>query len=215
MTLKQNRPLAIGVVLAVLVAVALLAAVVVSQASDQTAPPAGDPAGVTAYFSAVKPAAAGQVQALPEEVQQILETIGRGKSVDALGVTTSAAGEETVLADLTGTFCAFESSAARSGGTCGSREEAVGGELLSISFCQPGLPEGSAAVFGVMPDGIATVSIETAAGKSQEVDVTGNTYETQIATGEDVTIHAGNDRGRQIAIPVPLTHLAEANGNCG
>lgn len=216
MNLSENRrPLVIGACLAALAIAGLLAIVVASEASDETPPPASDPSGVTDFFASVKPATEGQVMELPEQVQQVLASVGRGKAVEALGRTTSAAGDEIVLADVTGTFCAFKANDVRGGGTCGSREEAIGGELISIAFCQPGLPQGSAAVFGVMQDGIESVTFERADGESQVVEVRGNTYETQVSAGQDTTIRAINEQGRRIALPIPLADLSEANGNCG
>lgn len=210
---RNRRPLVLGGTVAILAVVAAVVAIFASGASSENPTSASEATLVTENFSFVHPANASEAKALPPEVQQVLASVGHGKAVDALGVATTPDGIETVIADMEGTVCAVKTGNNGGGGTCGTREEAVYGNLLSIAFCQGDLSQGTARIFGVMPDGIQAVSLEAADG-TRQVKVADNTYEAEVPA-EDTTISATSQAGGQIRVPVPLAELAKANGSCG
>jgi hypothetical protein len=63
--------------------------------------------------------------------------------------------------------------------TCGSPTEILAGRVVAAELCSPAEP-GEVRVLGMVPDGVAEVQIETQAGSSVAVPVTGNVYEASL-----------------------------------
>ncbi|MDW5592978.1 hypothetical protein VSS74_01425 [Conexibacter stalactiti] len=77
--------------------------------------------------------------------------------------------------------------AAQVGGeiTCQDYERTINGELLAASICGPDQPDASVVLYGVAPDGVSSVEVQTAEGAPVgTAAVTSNTFRLQLSTND-------------------------------
>jgi hypothetical protein len=210
--LKSGRSKAGGVAAVLLASVVALSATLApgSSAQGDSSPSAAVPSGLSAGFSALQRATPERVEALSAKSQQLLHSIGNG-NIEAIAVIPEER-SSSIIAAVGGSVCALQPG---NGGACGSPEEALGGQLLSVSFCDAGVPEGSARVFGLMPDLVADVHVETGedANSSSAISVDNNLYEA-VLPAAPTTLTATGPNGGKIQIQLPLGQLAAANSPC-
>jgi len=202
---KKRMKFAGGVVAMLAVATVSIIALVGGASASGTNPPSEGVPAVKEQFSVLKDATPERVQAVATPIRHILESQG---SIEAIGSTSGV-----VLADVSGGLCAFKESLSQGGGVCGNPSEAFDGQLLSVGFCGAGTPEGTAQLFGVMPDGVSSVALDGTGNRSQNVQVIGNVYEVQVAA-VNTTLSATGPNGGAIEIQLPLAQLAQANSPC-
>lgn len=192
-----------------LIALCLLLLRATDKAAGDEGPQGGGPPALLAHFSVLGEATPERLEALSPGARALLA--GPGSPVEALG--EAHYGEaDALVAVANGSLCAIDESSG-GGGLCGGPEEALEGQLISAGFCLPGLPEGQARLFGLMPDGVSTVRIE-GAGHSEEVPVIDNVYIAEVPAESTVISAVGGSEGEGIEVELPLAEAAAASGTC-
>jgi hypothetical protein len=200
---RRRAPLAVAAI-GLLMLVALCA--LLTQGAGTAEGSEGGWQEVAAHFSVLGEATAEEVEGLSPGASALLAGAG---TPEALGETSY--GEDPILVAVAGgSVCAIDEAPSNGGAFCGAPGEALEGRLVSAGFCRPGLDEGEARLFGLMPDGVEAVTIE-GTELEEEVPVLDNAYVADVPA-ESVTISAEN--AAQLGATLPLEEGAEASGSC-
>lgn len=164
-------------------------------------------------FGVLEEATPEQVEGLSAAAQATLAGPSSPTSpIEAMGTTTTSGSHPALVAVVGDVICALDESAEGGGASCGTQEEAKSGQLVVAGLCLPGLEEGDARVFGLMPDGVASVTVHSDGAENLVAYVTDNVYEA-VVPAVSTTITASAESG-QLDVEMPLDEAAEATDPC-
>lgn len=168
-------------------------------------------------FSVLEPATAGRLQALPDETERTLHSIsttgirgdGEAQSVTQLGVALTADGDEMTVAAVGDGLCVLRAADA----ACGESRDVFAGRLFGAR------PRGCGSywVFGLVPDGVDRVLVDTGADGSVDssLPVVGNVYEGTLVAAATVALGVDASGETLFRTDIPLDYYAATNGACG
>lgn len=140
---------------------------------------------LSSKFGVLRPISDKDLAGLPERTQSWLDLVSRPASargddvpkVGSIGEATLPSGTATI-AEVGESICILSASGAS---TCGGSDLASSGRLFVA------VPHGctGSTVFGVVPDGVKALKVESGAGgKSTAIQVSGNVYEAELPANE-------------------------------
>lgn len=92
--------------------------------------------------------------------------------------------------------------------TCGALDAAIGGYVIAVQLCRPGLAQGQTRVIGLATDGAKSVELATTSG-TQALGITDNVY-AGVAAGTPVGASFTDAGGAKHEIPL----AAPGDVNC-
>ena len=119
---------------------------------------------------------------------------------------TLADGSRLLVAPASGGVCEFVKPAAQDddtiyGGCTSEKLAATGQQIGALGCSQTGI-----TVYGRIPDGVASVSVQARGGGKSSAPVVNNTYAITVAPGtkdEALPAEISWDEGQQIRVPIP------------
>jgi hypothetical protein len=125
---------------------------------------------------------------LPDGVQKIASNVGGIPSAARLAARTSR-GPLYVVPGVNNKVCVLDEYGA---GSCNYADVVAKGGLFVTQDHVPGQPDDQTRVFGVVPDGIARVSVTGPGNAAQTVPVSNNVFEGSVAAAADkVSVDVG------------------------
>jgi hypothetical protein len=89
------------------------------------------------------------------------------------------------------------------GGTCNRADQALDGKVLGAELCSPTLSPGTIRVYGLVPDGVGSVTVGFDDGSSSSVSIVGNVFALET-TRVPRSVAWGDGAGSEpISLPVP------------
>jgi hypothetical protein len=151
--------------------------------------------------------------ALPDEAQKWLSNLGDFGGPDAppseVGVATTPAGDEVVVAGATDSLCAYKIDGGMS--NCADADLAGTGQVYTASPDFSASPDGCAGwnILGLMPDGVESLTVDAVGGEGPStIPVTSNVY-TATLPPVRTTLSSGS-----ISVEIPLDQFAAGNTAC-
>lgn len=86
---------------------------------------------------------------------------------------------------------------------CGSVDQAFAGATLVVELCSPSLAPGDVAISGIMPDGVAEVTVASASS-GKTVPVVTSVYHVEVPGDRVLTLAWQDAAGQSHAEPIPV-----------
>lgn len=211
MTISRTKMLA---ALGALLALAAAAAIVLASSDSSDASP--EPS-TGERFSVLKPVNEERMNAVPDQTRATLAALAESElpgneapeAITEVGVSKQQGGNEFAVATLGETVCAVRSADS----ACEPVRQTSAGELFGAR------PQGCDTywVFGVAPDGVTSVQIDSGGDGSVDttLPVASNVYEGELEAVKTVATGVSESGETLFTTSFPLDYYAETNEACG